>query len=32
MGAGPPGNLGIPAVNPAAQNVAQALSGRPRVQ
>ena len=27
-----PGNLGIPAVNPAAQNVAQALSGRPRVQ
>jgi flagellar basal-body rod modification protein FlgD len=27
-----PGNLGIPAVNPAAQSVAQALSGRPRVQ
>jgi len=25
-----PGNLGIPAANPAAQNVAQALSGRPR--
>jgi flagellar basal-body rod modification protein FlgD len=25
-----PGNLGIPAVSPAAQNVAQALSGRPR--
>jgi flagellar basal-body rod modification protein FlgD len=25
-----PGNLGIPAANPAAQNVAQSLSGRPR--
>jgi flagellar basal-body rod modification protein FlgD len=25
-----PGNLGIPAVNPAAQSVAQSLSGRPR--
>lgn len=27
-----PGNLGLPAVNSAAQNVAQSLSGRPRVQ
>jgi flagellar basal-body rod modification protein FlgD len=27
-----PGNLGIPAPNSAAQSVAQALSGRPRVQ
>ncbi len=27
-----PGNLGIPAAIPAAQSVAQALSGRPRVQ
>jgi flagellar basal-body rod modification protein FlgD len=27
-----PGNLGIPAVNSAAQSVAQALGGRPRVQ
>jgi flagellar basal-body rod modification protein FlgD len=27
-----PGNLGIPAVNSAAQSVAQALSGQPRVQ
>ena len=26
-----PGNLGIPAVNPAAQSVAESLSGRPRV-
>jgi flagellar basal-body rod modification protein FlgD len=25
-----PGNLGIPAANPAAQSVAQSLSGRPR--
>jgi flagellar basal-body rod modification protein FlgD len=27
-----PGNLGIPAANPAAQSVAQSLSGRPRTQ
>ena len=27
-----PGNLGIPAPNAAAQSVAEALSGRPRVQ
>ena len=27
-----PGNLGIPASNPAAQSVAQSLSGRPRTQ
>ncbi|MGB9407414.1 MAG: flagellar hook capping FlgD N-terminal domain-containing protein [Terracidiphilus sp.] len=27
-----PGNLGIPAANPAAQSVASSLSGRPRVQ
>jgi flagellar basal-body rod modification protein FlgD len=27
-----PGNLGIPAVNPAAQSVAQSLSGRSRVK
>ncbi|MFY9852972.1 MAG: flagellar hook capping FlgD N-terminal domain-containing protein [Terracidiphilus sp.] len=27
-----PGNLGIPAANSAAQSVAQALSGRPRVE
>jgi flagellar basal-body rod modification protein FlgD len=25
-----PGNLGVPAANPAAQSVAQSLSGRPR--